>query len=413
MSALPTAPAHAPVPEHVPSHLVVDFDVYNPLGVENDLHEAWLRLHAPSLPDLVWSTRNGGHWLPTRGTLIAQLFADSDNFSNRIALLPREIGELHFGIPQSLDPPEHQPFRALVNRLLSTRVVANLETQVRAEARRLIEDLKAQGECDFVRDYAYVLPVTVFLQMVALPLSDREYLQSLNDAIIRPYGAKMSVMEASMKLHEYLAKPVAERRGQPGEDGISQLVNAEIGGRPLSDDEALNITKLVLQGGLDTVSNLMAFALRYLAEQPALRKTLIDAPERIPDAIEEFLRRYPLTVQTRIAKQDVNIAGITIKAGDALVLGTPLAGLDERDNPNARQFDLDREKRTHATFGRGIHTCPGMHLARLELRITLEEWLRAIPDFAIGEGPIQGRGGLVGGIDRLPLRWTTNRGSGA
>jgi cytochrome P450 len=395
----------AQIPAHVPPSLVVDFDVYDPPNVEHDLQLAWKALQDSGVPDLVWSVRNGGHWLPTRGKLVAAMYADSENFSNRLSILPREIGEHHFGIPQSLDPPEHQPFRMLLNGMLGPKPVMQLEGEIRALAVSMIEEIRGKGGCDFTNDYAYVLPVAIFLKLVDLPIEDRKLLQELNNSIIRPQAATMSVEEATRRLNDYLRGPVEQRLGGDGKDMLSQMINGRVFGRRLTSDEALNMAKLVLQGGIDTVSNLMSFAMRFLAENPDHRHELTQNLELIPAAVEELVRRFPVTVQARTVNRDITYAGVEMKEGDAVILGSLVHGLDERENEQPLVCDFHRSKREQSTFGQGIHRCPGAALARLEVRITLEEWLARIPDFELAASDIRCRGGLVGGVISLPLRW--------
>ena len=392
-------------PAHVPANLVVDFDVYNPPGVEQDLQLPWKRLQESGVPDMVWSSCYGGHWLPTRGKLAAAMYADHENFSNRLSILPREVGEHHFGIPQSLDPPQHGPFRMLLNSLLGPKQVMTMETEIRTLAISMIEGLRTKGHCDFANDYANMLPVSIFLRMVDLPLADREMLLELNNSIIRPNSATMNGEEAIRRLQEYLSGPVQQRLGHDGQDMFSKMINGTVFGRKLTSDEALNMAYLVMQGGIDTVSNLMSLAMRFLAEHPEKRRELQLNPASIPAAIEEMVRRFPVTVQVRTVRHDIHYGGVDMKQGDIVVLGTPVAGLDERDNPDSAQCDFHRAAREHTTFGNGPHRCPGAHLARLEMRITLEEWLARIPEFELASSDIRCRGGVVGGLVALPLRW--------
>ena len=392
-------------PSHVPAELVVDFDVYNPPNVEQDLQLAWKAFQDSGVPEVVWSVRNGGHWMPTRGKLLAAMYADCENLSNRISLLPREIGEQHFGIPQSLDPPDHHQFRMLLNSLLSPKRVLQMEAEVREMAAGMIEGFRAAGRCDFTNDYATVLPVGIFLRMVDLPIEDRLMLLELNNNIIRPTHAGMSVEEATRRLHDYLRGPIEQRLGRDGDDMFSKMINGQVYGRALTFDEALNMAKLVMQGGLDTVSNLLSMAMRFLATSAAHRHELQQRPDLIPAAVEELVRRFPVTVQTRTVTRDVSYGGVTMKKGDMVILGSLLQGLDDRDNEQPLVCDFHRATRQHSTFGQGIHRCPGAGLARLETRITLQEWLARIPDFELGEGEIKCRGGLVGGIVALPLKW--------
>ncbi|MET0547451.1 MAG: cytochrome P450 [Caulobacterales bacterium] len=393
-------------PAHVPASLVVDFDVYSPPGSQTDFYSSWLPLLRDEVPPMVWTTANGGHWMPTKGEVVKQMWGDNERFSNRISIVPKEVGEQFFGIPQSLDPPKHQDFRMLLTGVLGPKVINKMEADVRALAVSLIEAVLPRGECEFTRDYAGVLPVRIFMRMVDLPIEDAAYLVEINEHIIRPTG-EMSVMEANEKLHDYLRKPVMERLGKDGDDMLSRMINGKVeGGRSLTPDEALNMAKLVLQGGIDTVSNLLSFAMHFLATNPDHRRRLLTEPDIIPAAIEELLRRFPVICTARMVKEDMRYFGADMRKGDAVVMPNPLHGLDERENADAFRPDFDRKERSHSAFGQGIHRCPGAYLARLEARVTIEEWLKRIPEFRLATDDIRFRGGVIATVELLPLVWS-------
>jgi camphor 5-monooxygenase len=393
------------VPDHVPDALVVDFDAYNPPGVDDDLQQAFTQFQSQGHPDLVWCTGNGGHWMPTSGALVAEMWADHKRFSNRLAILPKEFGLDQYGIPQSLDPPDHTEFRRSLNLLLSPRAVKDMEGEVRAKVVAMIDEIRGRGRCEFVNDFALVLPVYIFLNMAGLPSEDRVQLQQLNDHIIRPASATLSIKEASEQLHNYLRAPVVERIGKGGDDLFSQMINRPVFGRRMTADEAVLMAKLVLQGGIDTVSNLMSFVMHFLASTPDKRAELVDAPELIPVAVEEFARRFPVVETARLVREDMVYQGVEMRAGDPVLLVSHFHGLDERENKVPLECDFHRQKRLHSTFGQGVHHCPGALLARLEMRVTLEEWLKRIPDFRLAEQKIQCRAGVVGGMNSLHLEW--------
>ncbi|MET0986369.1 MAG: cytochrome P450 [Steroidobacteraceae bacterium] len=399
-----TVPEQAQRPSHVPAELVIDFDVYNPPNGEHDFYRPWEELQNSGVPEIVWTSRNGGHWLPTTGQLVFDIWGDHERFSNRISIVPKAVGEQFFGIPQSLDPPLHMPFRMLLNSVLGPKAVKTLEDGIRALAISLIDDFRARGQCDFTREYAEILPVHTFLRLVDLPLEDAPQLLEINNHIIRPSG-EMTVMEASNRLRAYLQEVVERRLGRDGQDMLSKMINGQVNGRSLTVEEGTYLALTVLQGGIDTVSNLLAFAMHFLATHPQHRRELIEHPELVPAAVEELVRRFPVVATAREVKNDMTFHGVEMKKGDVLVMATPFHAVDTRLHDRPLEVDFHRTDRPHVTFGNGMHRCPGAHLARHETRITLQEWLARIPHFELADSDVRFQGGVVAAVLGLPLKW--------
>jgi len=206
----------------------------------------------------------------------------------------------------------------------------------------------------------------------------------------------------------YLDGWVRKRTEAPGNDLMSKIVNIHIGDRPLTHDERLGYVAMVMFGGLDTVGGTMALIAYHLATHEDDRRRLVANPATIPRAIEEFLRRYSIPTVARSLTRDTEIRGVAMKAGDRVMLPTCLHGLDERRYKNSMTVDLDRCPNDHMAFGKGTHKCPGANLARVEIKIFLEEWLARIPDFTIASGAnVRYLSGGVAGIKNLPLVWPT------
>jgi cytochrome P450 len=192
----------------------------------------------------------------------------------------------------------------------------------------------------------------------------------------------------------------------PRDDVLSRIVTGEVDGVRLTREQCLAIAPQILIAGLDTVVNFLSFAMLFLARSPGHRRELLDHPQRITAAVEELLRRFPLVVAARVIARDTEIGGVTLREGDMIVLPTLLHGLDERSNPDPLRVDFMRIGVEHSTFGRGPHHCPGSFLARAEVRITIETWLRRIPQFELApRTEIRYRGGVVPAISALPLVW--------
>lgn len=243
------------------------------------------------------------------------------------------------------------------------------------------------------------------MQVVDLPLADLPRLKHLADQFTRPDGS-LTYPEVGQLFREYIGPVISARRGADGEDMLSRMINGEVDGRPLTDEEAANLCIQVLVGGLDTVVNFLSFVMLFLARHPEHREHLVSEPALLPTAIVELARRHPLVTVGREVRDDVTFEGVALKRGDMIMAPTILHGLDENENPDAMTVDFAREPVRHSTFGSGSHTCPGAHLARTETRIVVEEWLARIPQFEFEPGhQVRFTGGIVGSVDALPLVW--------
>jgi cytochrome P450 len=380
---------------------VVDFDFASVPGAEHDPYAAWDRLHAG--PDFVWTPHYGGHWIATRAEDIELIQKDYEHFSHRHFILPRGTHPVRL-IPLEYDPPEHTGYRALINPAFTPKAVGDLEGEARQLAIELIEEMKPRGGCDFVADFAHHLPVRMFLRMANLPPDKRD--QFLDWACTMAHSSDPVIQAQVVKESTaYLTGLIEERLRNPGADMISRVVTGKIDGRPMQLDEMVGFCTILFFGGLDTVASMMGFIALFLARNPGHRKQLIENPALIPAAIEEFLRRFGLSNTARVLAKDFEYKGVSFKKDDMMLVPISMSGMDERRYPNPLAIDFNR-KPLHATFGNGVHRCPGSMLARIEIRVFLEEWLKRIPDFSVNpnDKPVTSTG-RVNGVVKLPLVW--------
>lgn len=401
------APALAPRPGHVPVDLVRNFDLYDIPGAEDDIQAAYAAIQQSS-HDIFWTPHNGGHWVATRGEDIVAMQRDYAHFSHKHVLIPPAPEGTPRQIPLEMDPPEHARYRRPLMQALMPAIVRELEDSVRAVAVEAIERVLPRGECEFIEDFAKVLPIHVFLRLVEIPLDDKAYLLTLAEDSVRGRTADIRA-RAHREMGGYLLKWVRERRETPGEDLLSKLVNVDVGGERISEDEAVSYSTLVLFGGLDTVATMIGLFARFLAQNPSQRRQLVerlDGEEFLKAAIEEMIRRHGIANTARVITEDFTYKGVQFRKGDRILPANLFVGVDDRLNPDPLTVDFDREKPVHAAFGNGPHACPGAVLARRELRIFLEEWLTRIPEFRIKPGtkPVLATG-MVNGILRLELVW--------
>jgi cytochrome P450 len=390
------------IPAHVPAHLVRDFDLYGFEGASANVSLAWKAVQDNN-PPIFFTPRYGGYWVFTRAERLEAAWPDWELYSSAdsvaIPPIPKENPPL---LPIDADDPFHKFLRKPLNIALSPKAVNALQPMARALAIELIEQLIPRGECDFVNEFSLIMPMEIFLRLVNLPSEDRPYLIGLVHQVTKTANAQAAMSE----MYAYLDSWVRKRGENPGDDLLSQIVNLDAGGRPLTHHERVGYASQVMFGGLDTVGGMMAMAMKHLAEHPADRQRLVENPTDIPMAIEEFLRRYAIPKVGRHLTRDVVIDGVEMKKGDGVMLVTVLHGLDERRWPDPLDVRIDRCPRDHMAFGVGTHRCPGANLARAELRIVLEEWLKRIPDFAIADGAdVVYIAGAVDGLQSLPITW--------
>ena len=397
----------APRPDHVPADRVRDFDLYNIPGAAEDIQAAYAAVQQSS-PDIFWTPHNGGHWVATRGEDIIAMQRDPRRFSHQEIVLPPMPEGTPRQIPLEIDPPEHARYRRPLMQALLPSIVAELESNVRQVAIDAAERLAPLGACEFVEDFAKVLPIHVFLELVRIPLDDKAYLLTIAEDSVRGSTAEVR-LGAQRAMGAYLLPWIRARRESPGDDLLSKLVNVDIGGERISEPEAISYATLVLFGGLDTVAGMIAFIARFLALNPDHRRQLVerlDDEAFVKNAIEELVRRHGLANTARVITHDFDYNGTQFRAGDRILPANLFVGIDDRINADPLVVDFNREKPVHAAFGNGAHACPGAVLARREIRIFLEEWLTRIPDFRIRPGtrPVLATG-LVNGVLRLDLVW--------
>jgi cytochrome P450 len=316
------------------------------------------------------------------------------------------------------DPPAHSKLRALISRAFTPNTVSNLEPYIRELSRQLLDRVIERGEMDLADDFSVPLPMKVIASMIGIPPQDWAQFKRWSDNILKLSYARSGGEEAqqaghefkavSGEMNEYLGAMMAERRAAPTNDLLTRLIQAEVDGERLSQEEILGFFQLLVVGGQETTTNLLNNAVLCLLENRDQLASLQAAPQLLPSAIEEVLRyRSPLQWVMRTPRRDIEVPGQTIPAGK-LVL--PMIGSANRDpaifkNPN--QFDITRNPNPHIAFGHGIHACVGAALARLEARIALADFLARIKHFEFGsKEPWEPRRALhVHGPTHLRLRF--------
>jgi cytochrome P450 len=318
-------------------------------------------------------------------------------FSSRVEM---GLGNVRPLIPLNVDPPLHSKYRRLLDPLFSPKRMEGQEEDITRRVVALIEGFIDVGECNFTEDFAEIFPSSVFLGLMGLPEEELRLFLRMRDGILHPEKidpdalidpAKRSAVMARTgeEIYEYFGALADQRLKRPADDVMSMFVASEVNGERLSRDDVVDICYLMLIAGLDTVSDSLTCMFAFLAQHPEHRRQISEDPACVPGAVEELLRwesPVPFGVP-RVATADTELPnGCPIKQGRAVTVMYGAANVDARQCPEPFEVRFDRDSNRHIAFGGGVHRCLGSHLARRELRVTLTEWHRRIPDYWLKPG---------------------------
>lgn len=405
-------------------------------GRWDPLHEqlAWARANAPLA--VAENPELDPFWLVTRHADIMAISRDPQRFANGIrptvltnrageaiarAATPNNDGHLIRSLVQ-MDAPDHMKYRLLTQSWFMPKNLKIVEERIRQIARETVDDmLEAGGECDFARDVAAHYPLRVIMDILGVPPEDEPRMLMLTQQLFgstdpelnRSREAITSAEQAIAMLNyviadfeNYFGALTAERRTNPREDIATVIANATINGEQIPDREMSGYYMIVATAGHDTTSASTAGAMMELAKDPALFERFRAADSDKAGLIEEAIRwTTPVQHFMRSAKEDVEIGGQVIRAGDWLMLNYVSGNRDEAVFGDPFTFNPDREKNQQIAFGFGAHVCLGQHLARMEMRILMEELLPRLKSLELAGEPARVESVFVGGLKRLPIRF--------
>jgi cytochrome P450 len=383
---------------------VHDFDHTDPRWTENPF-PIWEELRAEC--PVVHTKRFLGCYMPTTYEAVKQVSYDTEHFSSR-RIIVRDVRPdiTQTAPPITSDPPEHKPAKQLLLPPFTPDAMKKLEPRVRTICDELIDGFINDRQVDAAARYTKHIPVRAIAHMLGIPEQDSDHFITWIHEILE-LGIKDNdvLMRAVHEMTAYFAGHVEQRKRKPTDDLISTLMKArDKDGQPLSDGHVLGSLRLLLIAGIDTTWSAIGASLWHLAKTPADRNRLIAEPELLPTAIEEFLRAYaPVTMAREVMKETV-ISGCPVKPGNMVLLSFPAANRDPAAFPDADKVIIDRRENRHAAFGLGIHRCIGSNLARMEMTVAIEQWLKRIPDFSLDPaGEVTWSEGTVRGPRQLPL----------
>ena len=357
--------------------------------------------------------RYGGAWFPATHAGVSAVANDTENFTSRTVIigngrpeedaLPAPIG---VAPPITSDPPFHQIARRLILPAFAPGPVNALEPRIRELCVKLLDQIQGQEIVNGGMDYAQYIPAAVISRMLGFPEKDddifREFVHIVLEGVDHPVEQRI---EEFAPIEEYFTTQIEDHQANPRNDLTSYLLNVELGGEKLAIEHVFGTMLLVLVAGIDTTWSAIGASLLHLATHPDDLERLVNEPELMPFAIEEFLRFYAPVTMARLVKHDMDYLGVPMKEYDWILLGFPAANRDPAVFKDADKFIIDRMENRHLAFGLGIHRCAGSNLARLELRVAIEEFIKRYPRFEVADSrAVTFAQGQVRGPRNLPFR---------
>lgn len=397
-------PEKAAIPDHVPPELVYDFDYIADDGLKINPH-ARIALLQKEAPPIFYTPRNGGHWAVQGYQQLLDMLRATDSFSSVELAIPAMKGEPK-RIPLNIDPPDHAKYRRVLNHAFAPKAIMALESEIRERSEELINRVLDKGGCEFVNTIAEPLPVLLFLKLAGMPAERMRDFRDWVSTLFEEAASAERRAKVSKAIVDAMTETIQARQEKRENDIVSRLIDSEVDGRNPTLEELQGYCVLLLIGGVDTVVNIMAYGIRHLAQDLPLQSYLREHPDRIADMVEEVLRVYAITNPGRLVVKDTNYAGIEFLEGDRVLMMQSAAGHDESFYDNAAKIDIDRKDKVHLSFGAGPHRCAGSHLARLELRVFFEAFLRMVPEFRLDpDHPARFHGGASLNVNELHLLW--------
>ncbi|MEI8050676.1 MAG: cytochrome P450 [Actinomycetes bacterium] len=386
-----------------------DFDHTDPAYVA-DPFPVWdeLRETCP----VAHTDRYGGAWLPTRHEDVSAIAHDTEHFTSRTVVLgngrpgedalPAPIG---VAPPITSDPPFHAQARRLLQPAFAPKIVDQYEIFTRELCASLLDPFVGKGSIEVSGDYAEHIPTLVIAKMLGFPEEDEElfrgFVQQILEAVDQPVEQRIELFQP---IADYFTARIEEHIDEPRDDLTSFLLNAELGGQPLLPEHVFGTMVLLIVAGIDTTWSAIGSSLWHLAQHPEEVARLKADPDLLPIAIEEFLRAYAPVNMARLVKEDFDFNGCPMKKDDWILLSFPAANRDPEFFEDADKVIIDRKVNRHAAFGLGIHRCLGSNLARMEMRVAIEEFLARFDTFELADpDAVTWSPGQVRGPRNLPF----------
>jgi len=380
-----------------------DWDHLHP-DWRDDPYPIWdeLRKECP----IAHTGRFGGAYLPTRYEDVKAISYDTDSFSShRVVVRDYYLDTPIPAPPITSDPPWHKPEKQVLLPFFSMKEVQKLEPKARAVCNNLIDSFIDDGQCDAAQQYTRHVPVRVIAHMLGVDEDDGDqFIKWIHEILELGVHDQDAFMRGMTEMTAYFQNEIDKRKDDPRDDLISVMMHARCEGEAWTSERVLGALRLLMIAGIDTTWSAIGSSLWHLATHPEDCQRLVDEPKLMPTAVEEMLRAYSPVTMAREVVKDTEISGCPIKAGNMVLLSFPAANRDPAMFENADKVVIDRQPNRHSAFGLGIHRCVGSNLARMEMTVAIEEWLKRIPHFSL-DGDVTWSEGTVRGPRSLPFKF--------
>jgi len=391
----------------VPQDLRCDLDIVADPALAGDPQGCMLDWVATEHRPLAFTPHNGGHWIVFSHALAHQVLCNAQDFGSFPIGVPANYQQRPRLIPLESGPDEHRRYRRLLLPVFNPKVVQTMEQAVREQARAVLDSTLAKVPLDFLTDIAKPIPTRVFAEQMGLETSMLPQFYEWETGFYRAPTAEER-MACGENIAAYLQQVVLGHQARSGGgDIVDLLLAAEVEGEKLAPEEVHGIAYLLFLAGIDTVASMLSLTMLQFARNPEQYAALHEKPDLIAASIDEFLRLNAFISLNRICERDIELAGVLVRKGDNVVIPSAITSRDPGVFPKPDAFNVERsrtELNQHHAFGAGAHKCIGLHLAKLEVRVVLEEFCRRVK--AVSLDPTRqmvGHGGTTMGLDVLPI----------
>jgi len=393
--------------QDIPAELVSDFDIVGDVGLVADPQQRLLETLAKDPRDIVYTPHNGGHWLVTSHELGREILSNADLFGSFPIGIPANMEQRPRLIPLESDAAAHRRYRRLLLPIFEPAAVQRLQAGAETLAQEVLDEVLPDGEFDFLWRVAKPISMGLFVRQLGLEPERLDDFYAWESGFYRAPTMEERI-ECGQNIGAYLSAVVSQHVEHPKDDIVTMLLNVEVEGEKLSQEEVQSICYLLFLASIDTVATMLSFIVRHLARDQALFRRLKEDRSAIADSVDELLRMHAFINLNRICERDTVFHGVTFRAGDNIVVPSFVTDRDERVFADPDSFNADRSKREknqHHAFGAGAHKCIGLHVAKMEVRVVLEAIFDRISSLElVSESAVTGHGGTTMGLDTIPIK---------
>ena len=393
----------------IPEALLSDFDIVGDVGLVADPQQRLLETLAKDPRDIVYTPHNGGHWLVTSHELGREILSNADLFGSFPIGIPANMEQRPRLIPLESDAAAHRRYRRLLLPIFEPAAVQQLQAGAETLAQEILGDVLPEGEFDFLWRVAKPISMGLFVRQLGLEPERLDEFYAWESGFYRAPTMEERI-ECGQHIGAYLSAVVSQHVEHPKDDIVTMLLNVEVEGERLSQEEVQSICYLLFLASIDTVATMLSFIVRHLARDQALFRRLKEDRTAIADSVDELLRMHAFINLNRICERDTVFHGVAFRAGDNIVVPSFVTDRDERVFADPDAFNADRSKREknqHHAFGAGAHKCIGLHVAKMEVRVVLEALFDRISSLElVSESAVTGHGGTTMGLDTIPIKVT-------